>query len=163
MENDTNPAEAQAQRLGSVFEQLAVLLRQPDVVQRLRKPASETEWSAMQILGHMIEMIPYWLTHGRVLIATSGQPPQFGRSLDAPERLEGVERGAVGDPNEMMQLLREEMRAAMSAIRSMSPAERNKKGVHIRRGEMTVADIIEVFIVSHAEDHLAQVQATLGA
>jgi hypothetical protein len=163
LENDTNPAEAQAQRLGSVYEQLAVLLRQPDVVQRLRKPASEAEWSAMQILGHMIEMIPYWLTHCRVLIATSGEPPQFGRSLDAPERLEGVERGAVGDSNEMMQLLWEEMRAAMSAIRSMSPAERNKKGVHVRRGEMTVADIIEVFIVSHVEDHLAQVQATLVA
>jgi len=45
----------------------------------------------------------------------------------------------------------------------MSATERGKKGIHIRRGEMTVADIIEVFIVSHAEDHLAQVRQTLQA
>ncbi len=163
MENDANPAETQAQRLGSVYEQLEALLRQPDVVLRLRQPASGTEWSAMQILGHIVEMIPYWLTHCRVIIAASGEPPQLGRSLDAPERLEGVERGAVGDPDEVMQLLREEMRAAMGAIRSMSPVERDKKGVHIRRGEMTVTEIIEVFVVSHSEDHLAQVRVTLGA
>ena len=162
MENDTNLAETQARRLGTVYEQLAALVHQPDVMQRLRRPTSENEWSAMQILGHMIEMIPYWLTNCRVLMAATAELPQFGRSLDAPERLEGVERGGAGDPNEIMQLLQEEIHAAMSAIRSMSPAERNKKGVHIRRGEMTVAEIIEAFIVSHAEEHVAQVRATLG-
>jgi hypothetical protein len=45
----------------------------------------------------------------------------------------------------------------------MSAADRGKKGIHIRRGEMTVADVVEVFIVSHAEDHLEQVRAALQA
>jgi hypothetical protein len=58
--------------------------------------------------------------------------------------------------------LREEVYAAMRVIRGMSPAERHKNGVHLSRGEMTVADIIEIFIVSHAEGHVAQVRATLG-
>ena len=162
MENDTNSAEAQAQRLEHVYQQLAALVRQPDVMRRLRTPTSENDWSAMQILGHMIEMIPYWLANCRVLIAATGAPPQFGRSLEAPERLEGVERGATGNPDQIMQQLREEVYAAMSVIRGISPAERHKQGVHISRGEMTVADIIEIFVVSHAEGHLAQVRATLG-
>ena len=162
MENDTNPAETQARRLEIVYQQLAAVLRQPNAVQRLDKPPGETEWSIQQILGHMIEMIPYWLIHCRVLIATTTEPPPFGRALDAPERLAGVQRGATGNPGELLQLLHDEIRTAMSAIRGMSLAERQKKGIHIRRGEMAVADIIEVFIVSHAEEHLAQVRATLG-
>jgi hypothetical protein len=29
----------------------------------------------MQTLGHMTEMVPYWLNHCRVLIAATGDPP----------------------------------------------------------------------------------------
>ncbi len=161
MENDTNSAEAQARRLEIVYDQLAAVLRQPDAVQRLNKSTSDTEWSVMQVLGHLLEMIPYWLTHCRVIIAMTAELPPFGRSLDAPERLAGVQRGATGNPDELLQLLHDEMRTAISMIRGMSLVERQKKGIHLRRGEMTVTDIIEVFIVSHAEDHLAQVRATL--
>lgn len=162
MENDTNSAETQARRLEIVYDRLAAALRQPDALQRSNKPASDAEWSVIQILGHMIEMIPYWLTHCRALIATTAEPPHFGRSLDAPERLEGVQRGATRNPDELLHLLHDEIHTATKAIRGMTPAERQKKGVHIRRGEMTVAEIIEAFVASHAEDHLAQVRATLG-
>jgi hypothetical protein len=162
LKNDTSSTEAQAQRLEDVYEQLAALVGQPDVMRRLRTPTGEHEWSAMQILGHMIEMIPYWLANCRVLIAATEAPPQFGRSLDSPERLEGPERGATGTPEQIMRQLRDEVYAAMRVIRGMSSVERHKKGVHLSRGEMTVADIIEIFIVSHAEGHLAQVRATIG-
>jgi len=33
-------------------------------------------------------------------------------------------------------------------------AERSKRGIYPGRGEMTVADVLESFIVSHAEDGL---------
>ena len=106
-------------------------------------------------------MIPYWLSHCRALIAAAGEPPRFGRTLDAPERLAGVERGATGTPDEYLRLLNDEVQAAATAIRHMPAAERGRKGIHLRRGEMTVADVVEVFIVAHAEEHLAQVQAAL--
>jgi uncharacterized damage-inducible protein DinB len=156
VENDVNPAEVQARRLEIVYEQLAAALQQPGVMQRLRDSPGENEWSITQILGHLVEMIPYWLDHCRVLIATTTQPLQFGRSLDAPERLEAVDRGASGNPDELMRDLKDEIRKATTAIRGMSATERGKKGSHIRRGDMTVADIVETFIVVHAEDHLAQ-------
>jgi len=84
---DATFGESQARRLESISDQLTALLRRPDVTQRLHNPAGENEWSAMQVIGHMVEMIPYWLNHCRAMMAATAEPPHFGRSLDAPERL----------------------------------------------------------------------------
>jgi hypothetical protein len=157
------PGEAQAERLERVYEQVATLLREPGVVSRLRAAPGENEWSAMQTLGHMTEMIPYWLNHCRILIAAAGGPPRFGRAggTGSPERLAGVARGATAEPNVLVTQLRDEVRSAASTLRTLSEVERGKRGIHSERGEMTVTEIIESFIVGHAEDHLAQVQAAL--
>jgi uncharacterized damage-inducible protein DinB len=156
-----NPGEAQARRLESVDVQLATLLRQPEVQRRLRAAPGGNEWSATEILGHMVEMIPYWLDHCRRLIAATGEPPTFGRTLGSPERLAGVEQGARGNPEDLARMLHEQVQEAARAIREMSVEERSKKGMHMRDGEMTVGEVIERFIVDHAEEHLAQVRAAV--
>lgn len=156
-----NPGETQAKRLEQVYEQVAELLREPKVASRLGRVPGENEWSAMQTLGHMTEMIPYWLNHCRVLIAATGELPAFGRTPGSPERLAGVAHGAAAQPDVLLTQLQNEVRAAAGTIRKLSMAERSKRGIHPGRGEMTVADVIESFIVSHAEEHLAQVQAAL--
>jgi uncharacterized damage-inducible protein DinB len=73
--------EVQANRLERVYEEVAKLLREPSVASRLQTPPGGNEWSAMQTLGHMTEMIPYWLNHCRTLIAVAGTPPTFGRTI----------------------------------------------------------------------------------
>ncbi|HZW36174.1 MAG: DinB family protein [Deltaproteobacteria bacterium] len=154
------PGETQARRLEDVCEQLATLL-DPSGAPRRMRDAGDNEWSVMQVLGHMVEMIPYWLGHCHTLIAATGEPPVFGRGLDTPERLAGIERGASGDPKELLGLLNDEVKAAARAIREMSDADRGKKGIHIRLGEFTVAATVERFIVAHAEEHLEQIRAAL--
>jgi uncharacterized damage-inducible protein DinB len=156
-----HPGEAQAARLERVYEEVARLLRDPGVAARLRAAPGHDAWSAMQTLGHMTEMIPYWLNHCRALIAAAGEPPQFGRTAGAPERLAGVAQGAAAEPDALLARLEEEVRAAAGTIRKLSAAERAKRGISGERGEMTVAEVIESFIVSHAEEHLAQVRAAL--
>jgi hypothetical protein len=156
-----SPSETLARRLEGVYEQVAGLLREPGVASRLRTAPGKNEWSAMQTLGHMTEMIPYWLNHCRVLIAATGEPPTFGRTPGAPERLAGVAHGATATPDALLGRLQEEVRTAAGAIRKLSMAERGKRGIHSGRGEMTVAEVFESFIVGHAEEHLAQVQAAL--
>lgn len=151
-------AETQAQRLEQVYDQVRMVFHQREGV---TVAPSEQEWSAMQILGHLVEMIPYWLHHCHHLIAATGEPPQFGRTLDAPERLAGVEQGASGNLDGLLQLLYDEVQSATQIIRQMSSVERGKRGVHSRRGEMTVADVIELLIVAHAEEHLAQLELVL--
>jgi uncharacterized damage-inducible protein DinB len=153
--------EVQANRLERVYEEVAKLLREPSVASRLQTPPGGNEWSAMQTLGHMTEMIPYWLKHCQTLITASGTPPTFGRTTGSPERLAGVVHGASADPDALLRQLHEEVRAAAGVIRQLSPAERGKRGISTERGEMTVAQAIESFIVDHAEEHLAQVQTAL--
>jgi hypothetical protein len=163
MRDDATNIEGQIRRLELVYEQLAAELRRPDVVQRLQNAPAEAEWSTMEILGHMTEMIPYWSAHCRTIGAAIGAPPTFGRGLDAPERLEGVERGKAASLDEALDRLRAAITHATDTMRSLSPEERGKKGIHIQRGEVTVADIIESFIVTHAEIHLAQIRQALKA
>ncbi len=163
MDNDNTLAETQAQRLEQVLQQLEIELQKPSAAQRFHHRAGESEWSAMQILGHMIEMIPYWLHDCQAIIAATDQPVKFGRGEDAPERLEGVESVANKSPEEILPLLRQEITNATRIIRAMSPAEREKKGVHIRNGEITVADIVENIVVAHAEAHLSQIDKALQA
>ena len=153
--------ESQAKRLERVYEQVASLLGEPAVASRLRASPGADEWSAMQTLGHVTEMIPYWLSHCRTLMAATGGPPEFGRIAGSPERLAGVAHGAAAEPHALLDQLRHEVRAAAREIRGLSATERAKRGRNRERGEMTVADVVESFIVRHAEDHLGQVQAAL--
>jgi uncharacterized damage-inducible protein DinB len=157
---ETSWSEAQAQRLERVHEQLAALLNQPDVAERLRTVPGESEWSALEVLGHIIEMIPYWLDHCHRLMAAA-EPLRFGRTLDSPERLAGVERATTRDPGALLRSLNDEVEVATTAIRHLSAGEQSKTGIHLRQGEMMVAEVIERFIVAHAEDHLAQIRAAL--
>ena len=156
-----HPGEAQARRLEQVYEEVARLLRDANVASRLRTAPGQDEWSAMQTLGHVTEMIPYWLNHCRVLIAATGAPPRFGRTPGSPERLAGVAHGATADPEVLLARLGEEVRSGAGTIRKLSEAERSKRGISGERGEITVGEVIESFIVGHAEEHLAQVKAAL--
>jgi hypothetical protein len=156
-----SPSESQARRLERVYDEVARLLHEPGVTARLRAAPGENEWSAMQALGHMTEMIPYWLSHSHTLIAATGTPPSFGRTPGSPERLAGVAHGATAEPEALLGQLRAEVRAAADAIRKMSAADRAKRGINRERGEVTVAQVVESFIVGHAEEHLAQVQTAL--
>ena len=157
----SSSGETQAQRLERVYEQVEQLLREPGFDARLRMPPGGNDWSAMQTLGHMTEMIPYWLNHCRTLIAATGTPPAFGRTPGSPERLAGVSHGASADPDALLRQLHEAVRAAAREIRQLSTTERGKRGISSERGEMTVAQVIESFIVDHAEEHLAQAQSAL--
>lgn len=151
----------QAERLEKVAVELGAFLRQSEMVRLASSQQVEGEWSVLQILGHLAEMIPYWLENCRRIIAARGTPLPFGRSHEAEERLAGVERGAKGDVDELLRLVDREIQTAVQTIRGMSPAERERQGVHIRYGAMSVAQVIERFIVAHAEEHLEQVRAVL--
>src|SRR5262245_38556627 len=107
--SESNPGELQARRLEHVAEQLTKIIHQPEVAQRLRTAPGENEWSAMQILGHIAEMIPYWLHDCQVIIAAA-EPPAFGRTLESPERLAGPEQGAKADPEQLVRQINEEVR-----------------------------------------------------
>jgi hypothetical protein len=160
--SEIRTGEALSGRLERAGEALAADLRRPETAWRLRTAPGETEWSALETLGHVVEMIPYWLAHCRDIIAATGEPPHFGRTLEDPERLAAVASADGVGVDRLLEMLESEVQTAGQAIRSLSAAALEKKGIHLRRGEMSVADVLEVFVVSHAEDHLAQVRGALA-
>ena len=161
-ESGVRLGEAQAQRLEAMLAQIEALVGHPEVSARLRAAPGDAEWNVLQVLGHLIEMIPYWLHHCRALIQAEGEPPAFGRTLDSPERLEGVEHGDRGNLDDLTRELREEVHAAATMIKGLTAAEREKAGIHNRRGRMTVNEVVEAFVVAHAEEHVRQIKAALG-
>jgi uncharacterized damage-inducible protein DinB len=160
-ETGATSAEEQAQRLEDVYEGALTLLSRPHIARRAYSVPGEDNWSAVQILGHMVEVVPYWLDHCRKVIVAAGEPYHFGRSLDDPDRLAAVQRPESETSGHLLRLLSEEVRRAASAIRQMTPAELKMIGTYKGQDEMTVAEIIEVFIVAHCENHLAQMRAAL--
>src|SRR5262245_33048962 len=151
----------QAERLERVYQQLTMLLHDSEVVPRLHTTPGEDAWSALQVVGHLVEMIPYWLHHCHRLIAATCEPPQFGRTLDAPERLAGVEAATTSDATHLLSQLQQVTYAAANDIRNVTEAERSKTGIHVRQGAMTVAEVIEHLMIGHAEAHVVQVQEAL--
>jgi hypothetical protein len=160
--SEMSVGESQARRLEDALKEIEAVLSRPDVQQRLRQAPGENEWSAMEILGHCVEMVPFWLKQCQGLIDASGDPPPFGRTLDSPERLEGVQHGKMGDPDAIMAELRREVAGGAARLRQLTGADRDKAGIHPRRGRMTVDDVVRIFIVEHAEEHVQQVRAALG-
>ncbi|HUF37011.1 MAG TPA: DinB family protein [Anaerolineales bacterium] len=154
-------SEGLAGRLERVGEALAAEMRRAETARGLRAGPGEAEWSALEILGHVVEMIPYWLAHVRTIVAAD-EPPRFGRTLDSPERLAAVAAVDTLGPGRLVEQLETEVEAAARAIRGMSAEALAKKGLHLRRGEMTAGEVLGEFIVAHAEDHLEQVRAALG-
>lgn len=162
MGEDTKSAEGQSHRLEQVYEHLAALMRERDVMPEMHTVKQPGEWSAMSVLGHMVEMIPYWLKQIHRVVVSVGDPPRLGRPLDSPDRLEGPKRGEEGYPDKMLEELRAQVHLAVTTFRSMSPSQREKRGLHTTRGEMSVAEMIETFVVGHAEEHLDQIKAILS-
>lgn len=162
-DSSVSPGEAQAQRLEAIVAQITSLVQQPDNAQRLRTAPGENEWTVMELLGHYAEMIPHWLGEcRRVIQADPNEPLRFGRTLDDPGRLAGVTRGATAYPDRLLSQVQVEARRGAETIRSFTLEERARKGVHMRLGEITVADMIERLVVAHGEDHLKQLREALG-
>ncbi len=161
-DSKTYSGESQARRLQAAVEQIAALVRQPENAQRLSAIPGQNEWTVLQTLGHCAELIPYWLSQCRIVIqAGAGDPPRFGRTLDDPGRMAGVERGAVGKPDELLAQVQAEARKGAAAIRALTTEERARKGITRRGEEMSVGDMVERFIVAHTEDHLKQMREAL--
>lgn len=57
--------------------------------------------------------------------------------------------------------IRESLRECLALLRSIPPERWSRSGRHARRGEMTVDEIVEHFLLQHTEEHAAQAEAAL--
>ena len=159
------PSEDQEQQVSDLIQMLE------DVEERLIEDAAgpaptgltepakgETErWEAAQVWAHMAEFVSYWQAQlEKVVDNYHGQPVPFGRTAEDAARIEGIETGRHAPIAELMEQVHGGIETTRRYLPTLSAAQWQSVGLHPRRGEMTVPQIVERFTIDHLEEHADQ-------
>lgn len=125
----------------------------------------EADWGPKEVLAHVAEMAPYWLAQAEAILAAPpelAEPPPFGRIATDPARIASIGRDRELPAGDLLAAIDEGLADVLARLAALSPAERARRGVHPRLGEMTAEAILERFIVSHLEEHVRQLEEILA-
>ena len=123
-------------------------------------PSTEERWEAGQVWAHVAEFPGYWLAQAeRVIALPTNEPVPFGRVKTDRGRIEAIERDRHTDPAALLERVRASLAGVSEAARAWPAEAWTRRGQHPTRGEMTVDQIIERFIVGHLEEHADQLDA----
>ena len=122
-------------------------------------PGGDERWEAAQVWAHMAEFVGYWHEQVEAVVAAfDGEPVPFGRTKTDPGRIAAIEVGRREPVEELARRAQEAIAELDSRIASFGNAEWNAVGLHETRGEMDVEAIVDRFVVSHLDEHLAQLE-----
>lgn len=113
------------------------------------------EWTAMETLAHMVELVTFWSGELRRIVATPGT--HFGRTIDDRARMAWVEQHRQDRPEQGLSQLREAAEKSAALLRSFAAEDWTKTGIDARGAETEVQEIVERRILAHVEEHVAQV------
>ncbi len=122
----------------------------------------EAEWGPTEILAHVSEMLPFWLGEIERVIDGSSEPTAFGRNVTDRIRVLSIERDRTLPPAELLDRIASAVERYARRLERMSATDLARRGVHPAQGELSVAEMVERFALSHAEGHVGQLSATLG-
>jgi uncharacterized damage-inducible protein DinB len=129
-----------------------------EVLYRAPEPG---EWPVMSTLAHLAEMLPYWAHQAEGIARDPGKP--FGRSHDDQDRIDAVEQHGRDSLDAIVPRIRASLDECERALRTLPSEAWTAAGVHPTRGSMTVEQLVESFLVKHADEHARQTQRTLQA
>lgn len=147
-------AEQRAAHIEAQIDELVRVLAQTGD-ERWAAAADGSAWSGAEVCGHIAELMPYWAITARALAANPGQT--FGRSEEDDGRIGAVRAGAVRTRQESIEQLRAAAGHACALLRALPDDAWHIRGISRSRGPMTVAEIIDLFIIAHLEEHIEQV------
>ena len=151
-------AEERIQRLErSVNQLISEIERLPADV--LYRPPSEGEWPVMSTLAHLAELLPYWAHQAAGIAARPGEP--FGRTHDDPDRIGAVQEHGQDSLDTAVNRIRASLEECVSLLRALPAEAWSLSGQHAIRGPMTIEQLVDAFLVNHAEEHAVQVQASV--
>ena len=166
---DTAPMEDLDRRLDASRTALAAMRdaverREPWPLSQAYGAEPESDWGPKEVLAHVAEMAPYWLSQIEMILASPSAPAAvpFGRIATDPGRLERIGQDRTLPAGELFERIDRSLADVAARLRRLDPADRARLGAHVRLGEMPVEAIVERFVVGHAEDHVRQLEAVLG-
>lgn len=119
---------------------------------------NEQEWSLMEVLAHVEEVVNYWIAELEQVISSPGSA--WGRGMDAPARLEAVRNApnrSFDDVKKGINKAKVYTDAAFDRIKEedlniVSPHRNPKFGIKPMRF------LVDHFLVEHLEKHVTQVK-----
>jgi len=143
------------------------LVRMRSRVELSRTPPDELprrrEWVAREVLAHVDEMLPYWLGEIERVIAGPVEPVPFGREESDLIRLLTVDRDRTLPVSELYGRLDHSLERVLRRLLELDERKAARRGLHKKRGEMTVRQIVDAMLAGHIEEHCKQMAAALEA
>lgn len=130
-------------------------------------PGPESSWGPREVLAHLAEMLPFWLGEIERIVDADvgpggGEPPAFGRLEADDARVQIIGRDRTFPGRELLGRIEVEGRRVARRFRALEEAA-GLLGRHPTRGDLSIADIAERLIVSHAEGHVTQLRESVSA
>jgi len=135
----------------------AAALLLPDEALTDPDPDTRERWDRRQVLAHVAEMLPYWAE--QVELVAAGDEVPFGRVSSNPERIGAIERDRREDPSRLLDRVDDGLGVVLALLERLDDDALAHSGRHQVLGEMTVAAIIDRFLVDHLEEHADQLDA----
>ena len=121
------------------------------------------EWPVMSILAHVVELMPYWAKQALEVSRRSADSQPFGRTHDDPDRIGAVQQHGRDSLDSMLPRVQTACSEAVDLLRQIPEDRWSRTARHANRGDMSVEQIVEQFLVSHVEEHLKQARETITA
>jgi threonine dehydratase len=149
-------------RLARVERRLAEHAARPVPPGRLTDPdpGATERWEAGQVWAHVAEFPGYWLDQIRhILAARAGGTPEpipFGRTVEDPGRLAAIERGRRTNPAQLLLGVVAQLAEVAATLGALDDEAWKARGLHPRRGDMALPEIVQRFLLDHLEEHADQ-------
>ncbi len=160
----SNPRiEAIRQHVSSSYQELLQLVNGPLTAlepARFYQPPAPGEWTLMENLAHVIEIMPYWADEIAGLVAAPGQ--KFGRTMEHEGRLRAIKEHRTDNLEQVKSALPGSYEHLDQVLRSLKDSDLELTGHHSKFGERNLDWFIDEFVVRHLAAHVSQVKQPHG-
>jgi hypothetical protein len=152
----------QAARSGLAATRSAVEAGAPWPMAAVYDDSDEARWGPGEVLAHLAEMAQYWPDEIERVLDGTPDPVPFGRIATDAVRIGVVGRDRSLPPRVLYDRIEDALARFDRRWRTLTDADKARRGLHPARGELTVAEMPDRFIVGHLADHVAQLERILA-
>jgi uncharacterized damage-inducible protein DinB len=127
---------------------------------KLYKVPVENEWSIMQNLAHIVEIMFYWANEIEKLVARPGQ--NFGRTMQNEGRLQAIREHSSDTLEQVKAALPGSYERLQEVLSKLRDSDLQLTGIHPRYGEKPLDWFIEEFVTQHLINHVEQIRMCLA-
>jgi hypothetical protein len=126
----------------------------------------EASWGPREVLAHLEEMLSFWYGQHGIIVEAGRGPGEgvpFGRTSDNQARLLILERDRHFPVDDLFDLVDDGIARWERRTEATTDRQGRCTGLHPRNGEMTADGVRDRMVVTHLDEHLAQLEISLAA